>query len=196
MNNVHIEEVTGLNIAVTSKQEILAQCRKIVMEQGIEAVNMRFVAGACGAAVGSIYNYFPSKADLMAAAVADVWEDIFHMPDEIPMFLKFTDCLEWLYESIKSGSVKYPGFFTLHSVSFAAEDKRQGRQLMEEHFGHIRRKLTQVLENDSQVRKNAFEGALPKEEFVEMIFTLLISMLLQGKEDCGPLLEMAGRCIY
>lgn len=185
-----------MNISVTSREEILVQCRKIVMEQGISAVNMRSVAAACGAAVGSIYNYFPSKADLIGAAVADVWEDIFHMPGEAPEFQTFTDAILWLFGSMKKGCVKYPGFFTLHSVSFAAEDKRQGKLLMDLHFSHIKQKLITVLKNDSGVSQDAFGGTLTMEEFTDMVLTLLISMLLQEREDCGPLLEIAGRCIY
>ena len=57
-----------MNTVVTSREAILEECRKIVMEQGISAVNMRSVAAACGVAVGSIYNYFPSKTDLISAA--------------------------------------------------------------------------------------------------------------------------------
>ena len=50
-----------MNTIVTSKEAILAECRAIVMEKGISSINMRSVAAACGVAVGSLYNYFPSK---------------------------------------------------------------------------------------------------------------------------------------
>ena len=58
-----------MNTIVTSKEAILAECRAIVMEKGISSINMRSVAAACGVALGSLYNYFPSKADLIGAAV-------------------------------------------------------------------------------------------------------------------------------
>lgn len=185
-----------MNTAVTSREEILSQCRKIVIEQGLSAINMRTVAAKCGAAVGSIYNYFPSKAELVGAVVADVWEDIFHMPGAAPEFQKFTEAILWLFESMKKGCVKYPGFFTLHSVSFASEDKRQGKQLMDQHFAHMKQKLIMILKHDRGVRQDAFDGVLTMEEIVNMVLTLLISMLLQEQEDCGPLLEMVARCIY
>lgn len=185
-----------MNTVVTSKEAILEECRKIVMEQGISAVNMRSVAAACGVAVGSIYNYFPSKTDLISAAVEDVWKDIFHMSGDFSVFDCFTDCLEWLFESIRKGCGKYPGFFTLHSMSFAAEDKASGRRMMEQYFGHIKQNLKCVLGRDSEVRADAFHGGFTQDEFVDLIFITLTSMLLQGRERCGPLLEMASRCIY
>ena len=36
---------------------------------------------ACGVSVGSIYNYFDSKAALLSETVGSVWQEIFHRPD-------------------------------------------------------------------------------------------------------------------
>ena len=196
MNIVHIKEVHCMNTIVTSREAILAESRKLVMEKGIDSVSMRSVAAACNVAVGSIYNYFPSKADLISAAVEDVWKDIFHMSGESMKFEHFTDCLAWLYERILKGCEQYPGFFTLHSVSFAAEDKSSGRRMMEKYFAHIRQNLLHVLAADPLVREDAFGDQLSAGQFVDMIFTLLTSLLLQNQKCCEPLLVVAARCIY
>ncbi|WP_312373110.1 TetR/AcrR family transcriptional regulator [Lachnoclostridium sp.] len=185
-----------MNNIVTSKEMILFESRKIVMERGISAINMRTVANACGVAVGSIYNYFPSKTELITATVEDVWKDIFHMSGDTFEFLNFKDCLLWLFESINKGCKKYPGFFNLHSMSFASEDKVKGRQMMEHYFGHIKQSLLYVLEHDTNVRSNAFNDILTADEFVNLIFTTFTSMLLQRQEHCKALLEMVSRCIY
>ena len=37
---------------------------------------------ACGVSVGSIYNYFDSKAALLSETVGSVWQEIFHRPDD------------------------------------------------------------------------------------------------------------------
>ena len=62
---------------ITSQKAILDTCRNMVTTQGLSAINMRSVAKACGVAVGSLYNYFPSKDDLLQATVCSVWMDIF-----------------------------------------------------------------------------------------------------------------------
>ena len=54
-----------MNTVVTSKEEILKTSRELIRQQGWSAVSIRSVAAACGVSVGSIYNYFESKADLM-----------------------------------------------------------------------------------------------------------------------------------
>jgi len=184
-----------MNKVVTSKEAILAASRSIVMEKGISAVSMRSVADACSIAVGSLYNYFPSKAELLSAAVEDVWRDIFHMGD-CTKFDSFSDCLIWLFERVQKGCARYPGFFTFHSVSFAAGEKERGRLVMQQYFGHIKESLAQVLKNDGNVRPDAFGTCLTVEEFVDFIFTVFTSMLLNGQDNYRPLLEIVSRCIY
>lgn len=185
-----------MNTVVTSKEAILTQSCKIVMEKGLSAINMRTVAAACGVAVGSIYNYFPSKSDLINATVEAVWRDIFHVPGDCFDTAHFTDCLLWLFESFQVGCRKYPGFFILHSMSYAQKDKEKGRQMMEKYFTHIRHGLLIILKKDTDVRDGVFNDAFTPEDFVDLIFSLITSMLLQGKNSCGPLLELAARCIY
>ena len=66
-----------MNPAVTSKEDIIAACQKIAKEQGLEAISMRSVASECGMAVGSVYNYFPSKSELLCATIENIWEGYF-----------------------------------------------------------------------------------------------------------------------
>ena len=66
-----------MNRVVTSKEEILQASRELLKEQGWTAINIRAVAAACHVSVGSIYNYFGSKADLVSNTVESVWHEIF-----------------------------------------------------------------------------------------------------------------------
>ena len=66
-----------MNTIITSKEDILKTSRELIREQGWSAVNIRSVAAACGVSVGSIYNYFDSKADLVGETVESVWCQIF-----------------------------------------------------------------------------------------------------------------------
>lgn len=61
-----------MNTIVTSKEEILKTSRELIQRQGWSAVSIRSVASACGVSVGSIYNYFESKAELVGATVESV----------------------------------------------------------------------------------------------------------------------------
>jgi AcrR family transcriptional regulator len=49
---------------------------KLITEQGVEAVALRAIARALNITAPAIYNYFPSREDLLAALVADADADL------------------------------------------------------------------------------------------------------------------------
>lgn len=185
-----------MNISVTSRDAILSVSRRFITQNGFGAVNMRAIAAACGVSVGSVYNYFPSKGDLLCAVVESVWHDIFHLSGQTLRFCSFSDCVCWLFDSIRKGCEEYPAFFTLHSLGFSASEKQKGKEMMERSFAHIRSSMLLVLQSDPNVRKDAFDGELGREEFVQMVFTLVTTALLEGKQDCRALLVLVRRYLY
>ncbi len=186
----------SINTVVTSKEAILNVSRELVTTRGWAALNIRTVAAACGVSVGSIYNYFSSKSDLVAAAVESVWHDILCFPENDSGFDSFTSCIQWIFDSMKTGYEKYPGFFTAHSMSFLGEDKESGRQLMEQTWKRIQDGLYMVLMNDKNVRPQVFDEIFTPEKFVIIIFSLIISALARQDYDCGGILGMISRIIY
>ena len=54
-------------------QQLLAEARRQVAEHGYAKTTIRSVAAACGIAVGTVYNYYPSKEMLIASFVAEDW---------------------------------------------------------------------------------------------------------------------------
>ena len=91
-----------MNTVVTSKEEILKTSRELMQQQGWSAVNIRSVAAACGVSVGSIYNYFSSKTELVGAIVESVWCEIFHRPEDEAVFQDIRTCIAWMYERMVS----------------------------------------------------------------------------------------------
>lgn len=56
------------------RENLLAEARSQVMEQGYTAMTIRSVAKACGVGVGTVYNYFPSKDILVASFMLVDWQ--------------------------------------------------------------------------------------------------------------------------
>lgn len=195
MNDVQIGSDL-MNKPVTSRDEILMISRKIILEKGIDSLNMRDVAIKCGAAVGSIYNYFPSKAELLSAAVESVWRDIFEPLNDISDFTGFSDCIGRMFDMIKKGDKKFSGFFNVHSMNFSQKDKEKGREVMNKCFDDLKKTLKTVLINDKNVRSGVFDGKLSEDKFVEYILELLIHTLLNKEDNCQALISMISNCIY
>ena len=185
-----------MNNVVTSKEEILKTSRELIQQQGWSAVNIRSVAAACGVSVGSIYNYFDSKATLVGATVESVWCEIFDRPHDGAVFQDTQACIIWMYGRMEYGCKQYPGFFTLHSLSFMGEDKSDGRRRMQQTWQHILAGLCSVLKRDTKVRSDAFSEQFTAEKFADVLFSLMLSALLRQDYDPGAVLEIVRRTLY
>lgn len=84
------------------RQEILKQAKIILLEEGYKGLNMRTVAKECGFAVGTIYNYFSTKDDLLAQLMGDYWEEYYRILEQIDLEdLDFLAKLRKIYEQLE-----------------------------------------------------------------------------------------------
>ena len=184
-----------MNTVVTSREEILRICRELIRQHGWPVVQIRAVAGACGVSVGSIYNYFGSKAELVAAAVESVWQDIFCQAEGAGRE-DLLSYLTWLYGRMEYGGRTYPGFFSLHAAGFLGEDRADGRRRMRQAWDQSQTELEAVLHRDPRIRPGAFDETFTPERFAGTLFSLLLSAPLQGDYDPAAALELSRRLLY
>ena len=55
------------------REQLLETARRQIETRGYAGTTVRSVATACGIAIGTVYNYFPSKDMLIASVVAEDW---------------------------------------------------------------------------------------------------------------------------
>ena len=194
---MNIVQIGGapVNPAVTSKEQILSVCRAIIAEEGVSALNMRAVAERCHVALGSLYNYFPSKDDLLTAAVESVWEDIFREVQPEPG-MGFAAYILWLSDTLRGGAGPYGGFLTAHALSLSGGAKDRARGMMAKYLSRLRRELLDVLARDAQVRTGAFGKDLREDEFVDFVLSSLLAQLTRESDSCAVLAEMIRRTLY
>lgn len=186
----------GINTIVTSKKAILEVSRKLAVEHGLQSLNMRTVANNCNVSVGSVYNYFPSKSDLMAAVIQDIWQSIFSLDNTSNQPDCFVDYVVWIFDSIQVGVLEYPGFFTAHSMSFANVDKEKGRQVMSTYFDHMKSFMLASLQKDRNVKVSVFTNTFTQKDFIDFIFSNIITLLMKHENSCTMLTEVIKRTIY
>ena len=59
------------------RELILSEAKKILENEGYSQISIRRVAKECGIAVGTIYNYYPTKKELIIEMMTDFWEEYF-----------------------------------------------------------------------------------------------------------------------
>ncbi|MBS4539439.1 TetR/AcrR family transcriptional regulator [Clostridium sp. D2Q-11] len=57
------------------KQLILSKAKEILYNQGYHKLSMRALSKACNIALGTIYNYYPTKKDLIIEMMTDYWQN-------------------------------------------------------------------------------------------------------------------------
>ncbi len=178
-----------MNPMATSKADILKTSRELIQQNGWAAVNIRAVAAACGVSVGCIYNYFGSKTELVSAAVESIWNDIFHHPEDEAVFQDTLSCIRWMYRQMEYGCQQYPGFFTHHALGFVRQDTDGGKQQMRQTWQHILDALCNVLRHDAKIRPDAFTEQFTPEQFAGILFSLMLSAVVQQSFDPSAVLR-------
>lgn len=196
MNSVQFGKVMVMNKAVTSREEILSISKEMAADQGIQAINMRNVAKQCGVAVGSVYNYFPSKNDLIIATVDAIWREIIQGISDRRSSTGFIENVEKLFYGVKSGGEKYPFFFGIHSMSIARSGKEKGRETMNQYFESLKSELLLSLQTDPNVKQEFFSERCTQTDFIEFVFSNLISLLIREQDSCDLLSEIIKGAIY
>lgn len=85
------------------KEVILYHAKSIIVGEGYDSLTMRYVSEKSGIAVGTIYNYFPTKKALTIQLMEDYWYDYLTVVEEIDrseadLFLK----LRQIYDKLVS----------------------------------------------------------------------------------------------
>lgn len=183
-----------MNTVVTSREEILKTAVALARKEGCGRLGMRTVAGACGIAVGSVYNYFPTKEELLLAVVGEIWREIFHSLSCDMTSADFLTLVEGMQENIRQGIEKYPGFFADHA--YVVSDRKRGRDVMLDYIGHMEEALVGALGRDKGIRKEIWSESFTQRDFAAFIMDFLKEDLIRGESRDVFLRELICRLLY
>lgn len=65
------------------KQLILNRAEEILYNEGYIKLNMRYLSKSCDIALGTIYNYYPTKKELVIEMMTDYWKQYFYKLEAI-----------------------------------------------------------------------------------------------------------------
>lgn len=174
-----------LHKSVTSREALLSAAKEITYGQGLSALSIRAVAAKCGVAVGSIYNYFPTKADLIAAVIEAFWQSVVHRERCVPMpGESFPTFVGRLYGNLAHNLVDFRSGWLVQISALSAQERQRGRELEARCFDHMKRGL------EAALLSSGTTGPLlmcdeDRAAFVQFVFSSLLSLLRCGAPDCA-----------
>lgn len=182
--------------AATSREEILNASRKLVSSKGWNDLSIRSLAAECEVSIGCLYNYFPSKNELLSATVTTIWREIFHLPPGMTEQSDLKAVLRQWYAQMAEGSKKYPGFAALHSALIAGEERKESAELMKRAWAQIIRTIKKLVETDPVVKQERLQGAFGAEQAAQVLFSILLSSVIREDYDSSLILQTTDQLLF
>ena len=181
---------------VIDKDKLIDQAYSIAAREGISALSVRKLAAACGIAVGSVYMYFPTKADLTAAVFTRFFgQALFEECCRVDGRESFVDYVRKLRGALGAALVDM-------DVDWFAEMRRLPRsehEALEAARGpmlaHMEQGLQHVLEADPAVVRSRLVGALSPEKLCPFVLGAVFTSLMEGS-DCETLFALLDASLY
>lgn len=186
-----------MNKTDISHEKIVGAAIEILQKGDIASLSMRNVAQACGVAVGSIYNYFPTKSELIIAVIAEVWGRVF--PEEIYKVQpgrRFSEFVSEMYGQVYLLQKDYQNFFMLHKTLIDSDGKMQARQVMAQYFSRVKSVMLETLAADNYIEDTMWTWHFNQKAFVDFVFENILSLLARGKENCDFFVLLLNRMLY
>lgn len=172
------------NKAVISKDLILEASYKLVLESGPANLSIRSVARACGVSVGSIYNYYPTKAMLVADAVGMFWQTSLSKE----MFVAssgedFITFCERLMHDLEHAIEAFRKSWLSELAALDSESRKEVRARENAAFSHIKRGLAVAIKHDERINLDALSSCgiqqdnEPAEELASLVWDVMVSSL-------------------
>ncbi|MBD7911849.1 MULTISPECIES: TetR/AcrR family transcriptional regulator [Clostridium] len=125
------------------KESILSYAKEIVLTQGIENLTMREVSKKSGIAVGTIYNYFPTKSILTIELIENYWYEYLNIVDDIDK--NFDDLFIKLQEIFKQMNFFVDTFKEIWIKNYSSEYTDDGLNRKNVFLDKLYKKLEKIL---------------------------------------------------
>lgn len=186
-----------MNKVVTSKEELLDIAQQIVFQYGIDQLSIRKLAKKLNISVGAVYNYFPSKSDLLLAIVENFWKSMFHKDIcTLSETLPFADFYELVYLRLAEHMEDFFSVLLGQMDILRTTEKERGKLMEEQYQVHMRNGFLYALQQDHNIPDNVWNDCFTKEAFIDFLFEHMMHDLSAQRKDCKLTKEIIRRLLY
>lgn len=186
-----------MNKVVTTREELLHTAQEIVFQDGMDKLSIRALAKKHDISVGAVYNYFPSKSELVLAIIENFWKQVFHQDIcEISSQLPFTEFYEIVYQRLVKHSEAFFSVLLGQLNILKDNDKEKGKQMEQKYMIHIQNGFLYALQQDERIHPSIWNEVFTKEDFVCFLLEMMINDLTHQRMDCRFTKEILERLLY
>lgn len=185
-----------MNKSATSKETLLEIARDISYREGISKVSIRRLAAQSGVAIGTVYNYYPSKSDLVADIMEDFWRNVFHGSHFDTESGDFLTSVEEIYRRLSVNLTIFEKEFLEDLPAMEKAEREKSRVIEQKYIEHMKAGVLRILEKDERVDETVWTETFTREALVDFTFSNMVLALTEGRETCGYLLLVLKRLLY
>lgn len=185
-----------MNRQAASKEGLLEAARSIAYKDGLSKVSIRRLAAESGIAIGTVYNYFPSKADLVAGIIEEFWRNVFHGRCFNINSQEYIESIEEIYQRLHVNLAVFKQEFLDDLSGLSKEEKEKSSQSEQRYMEHMKVGVLEILKRDTRIMDTVWTAEFTQERLVEFTFSNMQSLLSEGKGDFGYLKIVLERILY
>ena len=155
------------------KQALLTSAIRTECIEGVNAISIRRLAAETYIAVGTVYNYFESKQEVLLALTEAYWENAIKEMQEQVKEERFQTQLERIISFLRS-KMNDCAEILMRSLH---EDADLGRERMASMQHMLRQALIKRLSRDAAIAERVWSESLTKEMFADFVLSNPISLL-------------------
>jgi AcrR family transcriptional regulator len=162
------------------KQLILSKAKEILYNNGYKKLSMRALSKSCDIALGTIYNYYPTKKDLVIEMMTEYWQNYINSVQEIAdsqqdIYNKLNDIFNELRTFIESFRQYWLTPELYDSPEYVEDGLKKEFIFMEKLITIVKDILVQEqVSNNIQIKLGAYETA----SFIVLNFVTMVQMPL------------------
>lgn len=179
------------------KEELLKVIKELVKKEGMDKINIRLIAKECNVSVGSVYNYFPSKTDLVFELIESFWNEVIddNFMEAID-HLNFINFIEFTYQHFDCRLKDFTKDFLNQISSFNTQAKAKGKTIETKFLENLKLIFLRNLVKDSSIKATIWNNTFTKQDFIDFVFINIIYALKQGQPNCNFFLTIIKKLIY
>lgn len=160
------------------RELILKKAEILLFNEGYSKVSIRRVAKDCEIAVGTIYNYFPGKKELIIELMVNFWIDFFSKIEiEIKSNNDFYFKLKYIMDELSYILKRFKEVWLRNELYSTPDYVKSG---MQKHYLHIEKLILiieEMLKSELNIRNRKIDSGFTTHSIAEFIVMNFISMI-------------------
>lgn len=174
------------------RKKLILCASRIECTEGVDAINIRRLAAETNIAVGTVYNYFDSKQEVLLALTEDFWVTALDQMHNSITQARFSEQVGQIIEFLR-GKMNDCAEILMKSLR---EDAATGRIRMAATQRVLHQTLVERLTQDPTIRADAWDATLTRESFAEFVLTHIVFLMQRKDLDAGTFKKIIERVLY